>query len=541
MLYYGPMTSLLDDLIGRIEGMTPDDRKALVDMALQETADKHWLPLPGPQTEAYFSEADEVFYGGSAGGGKTDLGCGLAINEHERTLILRREREQVHDIFERIGGILNTTNGRNGQQLRWDINGKIIRCGGCKQEKDKQKHKGRPYDLYVFDEISDFLKSQYQFIITWNRSATPGQRCRVLCTGNPPTTPEGLWVIERWAAWLDPKHANPAKDGELRWYAFDKEGAELEVDGPGPHLIQHTDGTTESVTARSRTFIRAMLKDNPYLMATDYGRSLDALPAELRAAYRDGRFDLSLEDNANQIIPTSWIIAAQKRWTPKPPDGVPMCAIGVDVAQGGPDETVLAPRHGGWYPPLIATPGKLTPNGASVVALIIQHRRDNALPIVDLGGGYGGATKEKLEENSLPVSGYKGALGSNARSRDGNFSFCNKRTEAYWKFREALDPNQQGGSDIQLPDDARLVADLAAVTFWVKKGKNGLEIHAETKEDVTEKLGRSPDRGDAVVMANTDGPNAGTDGHLWIKGQTRNNRNHQYKVILGHQSARRRR
>ena len=37
-----------------------------------------WVPNPGPQTQAFLCEADELFYGGEAGGGKTDLGIGLS-------------------------------------------------------------------------------------------------------------------------------------------------------------------------------------------------------------------------------------------------------------------------------------------------------------------------------------------------------------------------------------------------------------------------------------------------------------------------------
>ena len=37
-----------------------------------------WVPNPGPQTQAFLCEADELFYGGEAGGGKTDGGIGLA-------------------------------------------------------------------------------------------------------------------------------------------------------------------------------------------------------------------------------------------------------------------------------------------------------------------------------------------------------------------------------------------------------------------------------------------------------------------------------
>ena len=75
--------------------------------------------------------------------------------------------------------------------------------------------------------------------------------------------------------------------------------------------------------------------------------------------------------------------------------------------------------------------------------------------------------------------------------------FTNKRSQAIWQFREALDPNQDGGSPIALPNDPALLADLTAPTFEV--GPRGIKV--ETKEDVVKRLGRSTDRGDAVVMA----------------------------------------
>ena len=43
-----------------------------------------WYPEPGPQTAAYLCEADVLFYGGAAGGGKSDLILGLAINAHSK-------------------------------------------------------------------------------------------------------------------------------------------------------------------------------------------------------------------------------------------------------------------------------------------------------------------------------------------------------------------------------------------------------------------------------------------------------------------------
>jgi hypothetical protein len=277
--------SLLNEVLDRINGLPDKKRAELVKAALEGTKDKLWIPNPGPQTMAYNSQADELFYGGQAGGGKTDLVCGLALNEHERSLVLRRTNKEAEKLPERFEQIIGNTDGLNKSTGTWRIGSKIIDIGGCQLEQDKQKRKGIAHDLKAFDEVSDFTESQYTFIIAWNRSANPKQRCRVVATGNPPTTPEGYWVLRRWAAWLDPKHPNPAKDGELRWYTT-IDGKDVEVDGPGPHNING-----EMVRARSRTFIRAKLSDNPDLAATDYDAVLAALPERERLAYRDGRFD----------------------------------------------------------------------------------------------------------------------------------------------------------------------------------------------------------------------------------------------------------
>lgn len=480
--------------------LSEEDREEIKKGLLSYTKDQLWIPNPGPQTEAYFCEADELFYGGQAGGGKSALSVGLSVTAHHRSLILRRinkdakklaEAELLNNIFK------GDRNGWNGTDLTWKDGEKYIEFGGCELETDKQRYKGDPHDLIVFDEVTDFLEAQYIFIATWNRTTKKDQRCRVLATGNPPTSAEGLWVIKRWAAWLDPKHPNPAQPGELRWYISDDEGNEVEVKDKGPHIIGE-----HEVYAKSRTFIPAKLSDNPYLSADgEYKRILDSLPIELRNAYRDGKFDTSLKDNPWQVIPTQWIIEAQKRWTPKPPPGVPMCAIGVDVAQGGIDNNIIAPRYDGWYAPLTVIPGKDTPLGTDLSGDIIVCRRDKAKVIIDCGGGYGGSAYKHLKENDIDVVAYKGAEGSSRRTIDNLLPFNNKRSESIWRFREALDPSQAGGSPIALPPDNELLSDLTSATYDVKSGS----IKVESKLDIKKRIGRSPDKGDAVVMAWADG------------------------------------
>ena len=62
-------------------------------------------------------------------------------------------------------------------------------------------------------------------------------------------------------------------------------------------------------------------------------------------------------------------------------------------------------------------------------------------------------------------------------------------------MREALDP--MNPSPVALPPDAALKADLAAPRWKLVAAG----VLVEGKEEMKKRLGRSPDRGDAVCMA----------------------------------------
>src|SRR5690606_19495603 len=142
-----------------------------------------------------------------------------------------------------------------------------------------------------------------------------------------------------------------------------------------------------------------------------YKKQLDNLPAEIREILMGG-FRTTLRDQPFQIIPTEWIRRAQTRWAPRPPMHVPMCALGVDCSGGGTDPMILAPRHDGWYAEVIEIPAKDLPAeslGKTATGHIVAHRRDKAVVVIDMGGGYGGSAYERLVENDIEVYGYKGA------------------------------------------------------------------------------------------------------------------------------------
>lgn len=516
----------LDEIVETLAGLSPAKLAQVKASVEEHTRAIKWVPNPGPQEAAYHSQADELFYGGEAGGGKSQLGLGLAINEHERSVIFREFNEDARGLGEALVAILGSTIGWNAQLLRYRAPGKLIEFAGLPNEKDKQRHKGFAHDLIVFDELPDFFESQYEFIIGWNRTTNPKQRCRVVNTGNPPTRSKGLWVIARWAPWLDERHPDyPAPDGELRYFVRDEHGEHVEVEGRGPHLVGG-----EQIYARSRTFIRARLADNPDLARTDYDAQLAGLPPELRAAYRGGEFNLSLQDSPYQVIPTEWVRAAQARWNadPKPPPGVPMCSMGVDPAQGGKDRTAIAVRYDYFFPKIFTVPGRQTPLGSDVAGLVTAQRKNEATIVLDMGGGYGGGCFQTLRENGIEAITHKGAESSMRRTKDNKLRLTSKRTEVYWKFREALDPDQPGGSPVALPPDPELLADLTAPTFEVIA--RGIVIL--TKVEVTKILGRSPDKGDAVVMAWSAGGHAASHLSEWRADQ-RLNPNKNPKVDLG--------
>ena len=360
-------------------------------------------------------------------------------------------------------------------------------------------------------------RSQYEFIIGWNRpgpGVPPTQRCRVVATGNPPIDESGLWVMQYWAPWLDEDFHDPAAPGELRWPVRQTEDEEDDKeiffrtkDEALAHLATFRnpprDLAGNLIPPRSRSFIPAFLEDNPDLMRAGYAAVLDRMPKELRDAMRHGKFKKTFADDEFQVIPTAWIVEAQARWTPDRPKGSLMTAMGVDIAQGGADRTVIAPRYGDYYPALITKPGRDTPDGPTAAALIILHLRDAAVVNIDLGGGWGGSAYDHLKGNdAVSMIGIVPGGASQGRTLDGKLGFKNVRAEMWWRFREALDPS--GEHKIALPPDPELRSELAAPKW---KMTSGSLVQLEEKADIKKRLGRSPDKGDAVVMSWFSGNN----------------------------------
>lgn len=469
--------------------------KELGAMLAQIEANKPiWTPLPGPQTKAYYSDADELFYGGAGGGGKTDLLLGLAGTAHRSSIIFRRIYPSLRGIVERSRQIYNRQHDSalkdsyNESLHVWRLgSGRVVELGAIQHDKDKDNYRGRPHDLYCWDELPEFLESQFRFVNTWNRSTIPGQRCRIVATGNPPTTADGEWVKKYWGPWLDDQWPNPAIPGELRWFAS-IDGKDTERENGNPFEYKG-----ETIIPRSRTFIPARLEDNPFLEEAGYRSVLQNLPEPLRSQMLYGDFRIGVQDDPYQIIPTEWVRAAIKRWKETKRPDTAMTSLGVDVARGGSDETALAPRYGSWFDLLKRYPGSTTKDGQAVAALVIACAGGRTVVNVDVIG-VGSSAYDQLKDK---VRAYPVNFGAGTIETDKSLKvkMANIRAACYWKFREALDP--VSGQNICLPDDAKLIADLTAPRWELRGGK----VYVESKDEIVARIGRSPDSADAVVLS----------------------------------------
>jgi hypothetical protein len=493
-----PPPTFWDDssLCSLITRLSPAERETLL---RQGAALLPWTPKAGAQALAYLSPADELFFGGKAGAGKSDLLVGLGLTQHRKTLFLRRQATQLQEITSRVRDLLRAGDrwknvGYGGLLTTGD--GRTVEFTGCDTEAGKQKFKGRAHDLKAWDEVVDFPESVYLFVNGWNRTVLPHQRCRVVAASNPPTTAEGEWVIRRWRAWLDPTAGDRAAPGELRWYTTigDKEeefpdGAPVTHDGVEYH-------------PRSRTFIPGEMLD--LLRATGYQNTLATLPEPLRSIYLKGDFGASRQDHRWQLIPSAWVRAAFDRYRALGSDFGAVVRVGCDVAMEGTDKTVVArlrARAGGTHrnvAPLTRRSGRETTDGQSVVALLVAAGGLEVPTNIDTIG-VGKSAYDVAREKGMDK--VRAVVVSNSTTyRDPKvpkLTFGNLRAAVYWHLRTLLDPEGDPATRLALPPDPELEADLTAPRYELRA--SGVMI--ERKDKIKERIGRSPDAGDAVALA----------------------------------------
>ena len=155
----------LADLKALLAEMSPEG-KAELDRTIEKELSQKWLPQPGPQTEAFFSDADLLLYGGAAGGGKSDLICGLALTQHRRSVIFRRQSTDLEGFWDRLLEISpsNRKSDSNKKRLVTDDD-RLVECGHLENPGSELSWQGRPHDFIGFDEGAQLTAYKVNFVL----------------------------------------------------------------------------------------------------------------------------------------------------------------------------------------------------------------------------------------------------------------------------------------------------------------------------------------------------------------------------------------
>ena len=235
-------------------------------------------------------------------------------------------------------------------------------------------------------------------------------------------------------------------------------------------------------------------------MTYDWANRRKRLWGESSALYQNHVLGEFCSEDEDAIIPLSWVEAAQLRWKDWDAAGRPdqdgQHTLGVDVARSGQDKSVAAVRHGDVITNLVTWSKEDTMETVGRVKGLLDADPASTA-IVDVIG-IGAGVYDRLREMGSKVDPFNAAKKTTRKDVTRQFGFMNLRSCAWWSLRELLDPSRPGGSKVALPPDDELVGDLTALhKKYMSEGK----IQAEAKDDVKKRIGRSTDKGDAVIQA----------------------------------------
>lgn len=262
--------------------------------------------------------------------------------------------------------------------------------------------------------------------------------------------------------------------------------------------------------------VRMSALDHPNVVADDPTIVDGAVSREKvdarRAKYgEDGRLyvtrvrGISPAEAADALVRRVWIEEAIARYSARPElrEGLP--ARGVDVANSEDGDKGAIARGSGAA--LHEVSSFACPDANRLGSRVAAEMALEGIEPLHVGVdsvGVGAGTVNKLKELGHYVQALNGGeratpkvdeelLHEKGRPVREEEQFLNLRAQMWWQVRVDL---QHGR--IALPDDDELVRDLLTPTWLTRNGK----IVVEPKEKIIERLGRSPDKGDAAVLWN---------------------------------------
>ena len=218
---------------------------------------------------------------------------------------------------------------------------------------------------------------------------------------------------------------------------------------------------------------------------------------ERSAMYQNRVLGEFAQTEEEALIPLHWVEQAISRWYVwKEQSGeTGVDQMGVDVARSGKDKTVFAIRRGNAIDRLEKYNKGDTMNTAGLLVPYIKGHPGVKIQIdiIGVGAGVYDRLHEQYEDNVFPFHAQESTDFVDVTEL---WEFRDCYSGAWWNMRDLLDP--ANGKNICLPPDDDMISDLTAPRW--EPLSNG-RIKVEPKKSVKERLTRSPDSGDAVVLA----------------------------------------
>ncbi len=241
-------------------GASPSHEVAFLAGLLRALPDPHaaFIGLQPKQEKAeeLASSADELLYGGAAGGGKTFWLINHAAWQCEqhpgnRAVIFRRVFPSlVRSVIPRARAMLAGRARYNGSRRVFEFpNGSVLELAQLQFAKDAEAYWGAEYGLICFEELTEFLEGQVDYLLSRLRAPAPGVRPHMVATTNPGG------IGHRW---VKRRYVRPDPD---------------DVDGPLPQPgeVWRPKPTDDRPRPLTRCFLPATLEDNPALLERDPG------------------------------------------------------------------------------------------------------------------------------------------------------------------------------------------------------------------------------------------------------------------------------
>ncbi len=229
-----------------------------------------YVPTP-KQAVFHASAADEVLYGGAAGGGKSRAIVMEALiraleTPGARCYLFRRTYPELQDTL--ISEALRSIPPQLGRyhQTRRDfelVNGSVLRFRHCARDADRFRYQGAEMHHLFIDELTHFSLEVYDYLRTRLR-APKGLRIRpvVRCASNPGGAGH---------AWVKARFVDAGEAGAT-------------------HTRSVWSDALQAAQERTLLYLPATCHDNPHLSA-DYVFELEQKPPRLREALLHGRWD----------------------------------------------------------------------------------------------------------------------------------------------------------------------------------------------------------------------------------------------------------